>query len=69
MAISCQTEPPSRLADLRWKISQEAISRINSPSFLPSHYTMALATNREQYDKGAELENRRFALQESSSFY
>ena len=54
--------PPSGLVDQRWKISQEVISRISSPSFSSSHNTMALAINREEYDNGAELENRRFAL-------
>ena len=46
--------PLSRLADLYWKIQQEAISRINCQSLSSSHYTITLVTNREQYDKVAE---------------
>ena len=44
----------SRLADLCWKIPQEAISRINSRSFWSSHYIVTQVINIEQYDKGDE---------------
>ena len=42
---------PSRVADLHWKIPEEAISRINSWSFLSSHGIATLVINIEQYYK------------------
>ena len=46
--------PLSLLADLCWKVPQEAISHINSRTFSSSHYTMTSVANTEQYNKGAE---------------
>ena len=45
---------PSRLADMCWKIPQEAISHNNSLSFSSSHYIVTLVINIEQYDNGDE---------------
>ena len=47
----CQNWLHSRLVDLCWKIPQEAISRINGPSFTS---LVILFASREQYNKETE---------------